>query len=93
MLLFVSAGKPTGTVSTKGENINICWSSDGHTIAVGNKVILESWLSLLIAFQSLGSLDLSLTHTHRCVHTHERIITNAASFTVTWLLGDLGCIC
>lgn len=31
------AGKPTGTVSTKGENINISWSPDGHTIAVGNK--------------------------------------------------------
>ena len=25
-------------VSTKGENINICWSPDGNTIAVGNKV-------------------------------------------------------
>ena len=38
--LPVPAGKPTGTVSTKGENINICWSPDGHTIAVGNKVIM-----------------------------------------------------
>ncbi|EPQ07520.1 THO complex subunit 3 [Myotis brandtii] len=25
------------TVNTKGENINICWSPDGQTIAVGNK--------------------------------------------------------
>jgi hypothetical protein len=25
-------------VNTKGENINICWSPDGNTIAVGNKV-------------------------------------------------------
>ncbi|XP_018407900.1 PREDICTED: THO complex subunit 3 [Nanorana parkeri] len=25
------------TVTTKGENINICWSPDGQTIAVGNK--------------------------------------------------------
>ena len=32
------AGKPTGTITTKGENINICWSPDGQTIAVGNKV-------------------------------------------------------
>lgn len=36
--IFILAGKPTGTVSTKGENINICWSPDGQTIAVGNKV-------------------------------------------------------
>ena len=35
---ITTAGKPTGTVTTKGENINICWSPDGHTIAVGNKV-------------------------------------------------------
>ena len=26
-------------VNTKGENINICWSPDGNTIAVGNKVL------------------------------------------------------
>ena len=32
------AGKPSHTISTKGENINICWSPNGHTIAVGNKV-------------------------------------------------------
>ena len=37
-LLLILAGKPTSTVTTKGENINICWSPDGHTIAVGNKV-------------------------------------------------------
>lgn len=31
-------GKPSHTISTKGENINICWSPNGQTIAVGNKV-------------------------------------------------------
>jgi len=30
-------GKCMEVVSTKGENINICWSPDGNTIAVGNK--------------------------------------------------------
>lgn len=29
--------KSVATVNTKGENINICWSPDGSTIAVGNK--------------------------------------------------------
>ena len=43
-----SAGRPTGTVSTKGENINISWSPDGHTIAVGNKVYLLLLLLLLL---------------------------------------------
>ena len=32
------AGKCVNVVNTKGENINICWSPDGETIAVGNKV-------------------------------------------------------
>jgi hypothetical protein len=32
------AGKCVNVVNTKGENINICWSPDGNTIAVGNKV-------------------------------------------------------
>ncbi|XP_054167492.1 THO complex subunit 3-like [Oppia nitens] len=32
------------TVQTKGENINICWSPDGHTIAVGNK---EDWVTFI----------------------------------------------
>ena len=43
-----SAGKPTGTVSTKGENINISWSPDGHTIAVGNKVYLFIIIIIII---------------------------------------------
>ena len=30
--------KCTDVVATKGENINICWSPNGSTIAVGNKV-------------------------------------------------------
>ncbi|XP_003384776.2 PREDICTED: THO complex subunit 3-like isoform X2 [Amphimedon queenslandica] len=38
------AGKPTSTVTTKGENINICWSPDGHTIAVGNKEDLLTFI-------------------------------------------------
>ncbi|KAJ3063710.1 THO complex subunit 3, partial [Rhizoclosmatium hyalinum] len=29
--------KPSATVQTTGENINIAWSPDGNTIAVGNK--------------------------------------------------------
>ena len=31
-------GKAAHAVNTRGENINICWSPNGHTIAVGNKV-------------------------------------------------------
>ena len=34
----IANGKCMEVVSTKGENINICWSPDGNTIAVGNKV-------------------------------------------------------
>ncbi|RXM95107.1 THO complex subunit 3 [Acipenser ruthenus] len=33
----VRTTKCIATVNTKGENINICWSPDGQTIAVGNK--------------------------------------------------------
>ncbi|XP_054834820.1 THO complex subunit 3-like [Eublepharis macularius] len=33
----VCTTKCIATVNTKGENINICWSPDGQTIAVGNK--------------------------------------------------------
>uniref|UniRef100_A0A8C1WPS3 THO complex 3 n=1 Tax=Cyprinus carpio TaxID=7962 RepID=A0A8C1WPS3_CYPCA len=33
----VRTTKCMATVNTKGENINICWSPDGQTIAVGNK--------------------------------------------------------
>lgn len=40
------AGKSTHTVNTKGENINICWSSNGHTIAVGNKEDLLTFVDV-----------------------------------------------
>ncbi|XP_001380890.1 THO complex subunit 3 [Monodelphis domestica] len=33
----VRTTKCIASVNTKGENINICWSPDGQTIAVGNK--------------------------------------------------------
>lgn len=33
----VRSNRPTATINTKGENINICWSPNGQTIAVGNK--------------------------------------------------------
>ena len=33
----VSAKKGVASLPTKGENINICWSPDGNTIAVGSK--------------------------------------------------------
>lgn len=42
------AGKPTNTITTKGENINICWSPDGHTIAVGNKVFNEGLAHVIV---------------------------------------------
>jgi len=32
------------TINTKGENINICWSPDGKTIAVGNKEDLVTFI-------------------------------------------------
>ena len=32
------SGKCTTTMNTPGENINITWSPDGKTIAVGNRV-------------------------------------------------------
>ena len=40
-LFLFSASKCVSVVNTKGENINICWSPDGNTIAVGNKVSLS----------------------------------------------------
>ncbi|CAG5120708.1 unnamed protein product [Candidula unifasciata] len=36
--------KAAATVNTKGENINICWSPDGSTIAVGNKDDLVTFI-------------------------------------------------
>jgi len=36
--------KCSATISTKGENINITWSPDGNTIAVGNKEDLVSFI-------------------------------------------------
>uniref|UniRef100_T1IIV0 Uncharacterized protein n=1 Tax=Strigamia maritima TaxID=126957 RepID=T1IIV0_STRMM len=38
--------KCVATVNTKGENINICWSPDGHTIAVGNKEDLITFIDV-----------------------------------------------
>lgn len=34
------------TISTKGENINICWSPDGKTVAVGNKEDLVTFIDV-----------------------------------------------
>ncbi|KAF4519655.1 hypothetical protein B566_EDAN004992 [Ephemera danica] len=36
--------KCTSTINTKGENINISWSPDGNTIAVGNKEDLVTFI-------------------------------------------------
>ncbi|XP_060066652.1 THO complex subunit 3-like [Ylistrum balloti] len=38
--------KSVATVNTKGENINICWSPDGSTIAVGNKDDLITFIDI-----------------------------------------------
>ncbi|XP_070539873.1 THO complex subunit 3-like [Ptychodera flava] len=38
------SNKCAANVNTKGENINICWSPDGHTIAVGNKEDLVTFI-------------------------------------------------
>ena len=38
------SAKAVTTVNTKGENINITWSPDGHTIAVGNKEDLVTFI-------------------------------------------------
>lgn len=38
------ANKCMSTINTKGENINICWSPDGSTIAVGNKEDLITFI-------------------------------------------------
>ncbi|CAH1791253.1 unnamed protein product [Owenia fusiformis] len=40
----VRANKSVATITTKGENINICWSPDGQTIAVGNKDDLVTFI-------------------------------------------------
>ncbi|KAI0238804.1 THO complex subunit 3 [Lamellibrachia satsuma] len=36
--------KPVATIATKGENLNICWSPNGSTIAVGNKEDLVTFI-------------------------------------------------
>ncbi|XP_047477899.1 THO complex subunit 3-like [Penaeus chinensis] len=38
--------KCSATINTKGENINITWSPDGQTIAVGNKEDLVSFIDV-----------------------------------------------
>ncbi|XP_062507722.1 THO complex subunit 3-like [Corticium candelabrum] len=35
-------------IITKGDNINICWSPDSNTIAVGNKEDLITWIDRVI---------------------------------------------
>lgn len=40
----VRAGKCSTIINTKGENINITWSPDGNTIAVGNKEDLVTFI-------------------------------------------------
>jgi len=40
----VRSRKNVATIATKGENINIVWSPDGNTIAVGNKHDLISFI-------------------------------------------------
>jgi len=37
LIPLLLASKSTHTVATRGENINIKWSPNGNTIAVGNK--------------------------------------------------------
>lgn len=41
--------KVSSIISTKGENINMTWSKDGHTIAVGNKEDLISFIDVRTA--------------------------------------------
>ncbi|XP_076812837.1 THO complex subunit 3-like [Clavelina lepadiformis] len=38
------SGNCTSTINTKGENINICWSPNGQSIAVGNKEDLVTFI-------------------------------------------------
>ncbi|XP_046383965.1 THO complex subunit 3 [Ischnura elegans] len=40
----VRSQKSAATINTKGENINITWSPDGNTIAVGNKEDLVTFI-------------------------------------------------
>ena len=40
------SAKSVTTVNTKGENINITWSPDGKTLAVGNKEDLISFIDV-----------------------------------------------
>lgn len=40
----IRSSKPPAVISTKGENINITWSPNGNTIAVGNKEDLVTFI-------------------------------------------------
>lgn len=44
MHIVCRSHKCAAAISTKGENINIAWSPNGSTIAVGNKEDLVSFI-------------------------------------------------
>ncbi|BHF81571.1 THO complex subunit 3 [Sparganum proliferum] len=44
-----------GTAQLKGENINIAWSPDARTIAVGNKADLITWLDVRSGLSQIQS--------------------------------------
>ncbi|VDK40922.1 unnamed protein product [Taenia asiatica] len=57
--LWDCRSKRTTTAQLKGENINVAWSPDGHTIAVGNKNDLITWLDVRSDLKSIQSEQFS----------------------------------
>uniref|UniRef100_A0A5K3EZ31 WD_REPEATS_REGION domain-containing protein n=1 Tax=Mesocestoides corti TaxID=53468 RepID=A0A5K3EZ31_MESCO len=53
--LWDCRSKRTTTVQLKGENINVAWSPDGHTIAVGNKNDLITWVDVRSDLKTIQS--------------------------------------
>lgn len=89
-MCFTLASKSTHTVTTRGENINIRWSPNGNTIAVGNKedlltfvdtktfkIINEEQFKYEVSLFKHYKNSVILYHTHASPHTHIHTCTHA----------------
>ena len=54
----LAANRCVQTVRTPGENINLTWSPDGQTIAVGNKVRLRRPCCYIVTNSELPTLPM-----------------------------------
>ncbi|KAM0753033.1 WD40 repeat-like protein [Meredithblackwellia eburnea MCA 4105] len=43
----IRQAKPTSVVQSEGQNINMCWSPDGKTVVVGNRLDVIIWIDVI----------------------------------------------